>query len=63
MHGYTQMHIMLSKKGYGGKWIWETIQHYTETQNKVKKQLVVRKDMEVNEYERLSNITLRHKIK
>ena len=36
MHGYTQMHIMLSKKGYGGKWIWETIQHYTETQNKVK---------------------------
>jgi hypothetical protein len=63
MHGYTQMHIMLSKKGYVGKWIWETIQHYTETQNKVKKQLVVRKDMEVNEYERLSNITLRHKIK
>ena len=36
MHCYTQMHIMLSKKGYGGKWIWETIQHYTETQNKVK---------------------------
>ena len=27
-----------SKKGYGCKWTWETIQHYTWTQNKVKKQ-------------------------
>jgi len=38
-------------------------QHYTQTQIKVKKQLVVRKDMDVNEHERLSNITLRHKLK
>ena len=28
--------------------------------NKVKEQLVVRKDMDVNELERLSNFTLRH---
>ena len=40
-----------------------TIQHYTKTQIKVKEQLVVRKDMDVNEHERLSNITLRHKLK
>ena len=33
------------------------------TQIKVKKQLVVRKDMNVNKHERLSNITLRHKLK
>ena len=38
-------------------------QHYTQTQIKVKEQLVVRKDMDVNEHERLSNITLRHKLK
>ena len=30
---------------------------------KVKEQLVVRKDMDVNEHERVSNITLRHKLK
>jgi hypothetical protein len=29
--------------------------------NKVKERLVVRKYMDVNEHERLSNITLRHK--
>jgi hypothetical protein len=29
---------------------------------KVKEQLVVRKDMDVNEHERLSNITLGHKL-
>jgi hypothetical protein len=34
-----------------------------KTQIKVKEQLVVRKDMDVNEHERLSNITLRHKLK
>jgi len=50
-----------SKKGYGCKWIWETIQHYTRTQIQVKEQLEVRKDIDVNEHERLSNITLRHK--
>jgi len=32
-------------------------------QIKVKVQLVVRKNMDVNEHERLSNITLRHKFK
>jgi hypothetical protein len=37
-----------SKKGYGWKLTWETIQHYTETQLKEKEQLVVRKDMDVN---------------
>jgi hypothetical protein len=30
---------------------------------KVKEQPAVRKDMDVNEHERLSNITLRHKLK
>jgi len=42
---------------------YERLQHYTQTQIKVKKQLLVRKDMDVNEHERLSNITLRHKLK
>jgi hypothetical protein len=37
--------------------------HYTKTQIKVKEQLVVRKDMDVNEHERQSNITPRHKLK
>ena len=41
----------------------ETIQHYTYTQIKVEEQLVVSKDMNINEHERLSNITLRHKLK
>ena len=36
---------------------------YTQTQIKVKEQLVVRQDMDVNEHERLFNITLRHKLK
>jgi hypothetical protein len=48
-----------SKKGYGYKWTWETIQYYTKTNIKS----LVRKDMNVNEHERLSNITLRHKLK
>ena len=41
----------------------ETIQPYIQAQIKVKEQLVVRKDMDVNEHERLSNITVRHKLK
>ena len=49
-----------SKKGWGCKWTWGIIQHYTHTFIKVKEQLVVRKYMNVNEDERLSNITLRH---
>jgi len=52
-----------SKKGYGCQWTWETIHLYTSTQTKVKEQLVVRKDMDVNEHERLSNLTPRHKPK
>jgi hypothetical protein len=36
---------------------------HLDTQIKVKEQLVVRKDIDVNEHERLSNITLRHKLK
>ena len=32
-------------------------------QIKVKEQLVVRNDMDVNEHKRLSNITLRYKLK
>ena len=40
----------------------KTIQHYTRIQIQVKEQLVVKKDMDVNEYERLSNITRGHKI-
>ena len=38
-------------------------QLYTQTQIKVKEQLVERKDMDVNEHERQSNFTLRHKLK
>ena len=40
----------------------KSIQYYTQTQMKVKKQLV-RRDINVTEHERLSNITLRHKYK
>ena len=47
-----------SKKGYGCKWTWETIQHYTWTQIQVKEQLVVRKGIDVNGHERLYNVTL-----
>ena len=37
--------------------------HLDTKSSKVKEQLVVRKNMDVNEHERLSNITLRHKLK
>ena len=33
-------------------------QHYTQTQTKVKEQLVVRKDIDVNEHERLPTLQL-----
>ena len=36
---------------------------HLDTHIKVKEQLVIRKDMDVNEHERLSNITPRHKLK
>ena len=42
---------------------WETIQHYIQTQIEVKQQLVIRKNMDVYEHERLYNITLRHRLK
>jgi hypothetical protein len=61
-HKFKQRTVC-SKKEYGCKWTWETIQHYTRTQIQVKEQLVVRKDMDVNEHERLSNIILGHKFK
>jgi hypothetical protein len=57
---YSSKGTACSKKGYGCKWTWDTIQHYTYTYIKVKEQLVVRQDMDVNEHETLSNITLRH---
>ena len=41
----------------------ETIQHYTQTQIKVMEQLVVRKDIDTNEHEKLSNTTLHPDIK
>ena len=37
-----------------------TIQLYSAT---VKEQLAVRKDMDINEHEKLSNFALRHKLK
>ena len=52
-----------SKKEYGCDWIWKTIQHYTQTQIEVKQQLVVKKNMDVTKHERLSNITVRHRLK
>jgi hypothetical protein len=50
-------------KGYGCKGKREAIKLYTYIQIKVKEQLVVRKDLDVNEKERLSNMTLTHKLK
>jgi hypothetical protein len=52
-----------SKKGFRCKWKREAVKHYTYIQIKVKEQRVVRKDLDVNEKERLSNITHRHKLK
>ena len=71
MRDYTTLHsdtdwskgTTCSKKGCGCKWTWETIQHYTQTQIEVKEQLVVRQNMDVTKHERLSNITLRHRLK
>ena len=71
MRDYPTLHLdtnaskgtACSIKRYGCKWTWETIQQYNWTQIQVKEQLVVRKDMDVNEHERPSNITLGHKLK
>ena len=56
MRHYPTLHFNTNKS----KGTRETIQHYTQTQIKVKEQLVVvvRKDMDVNEHETLSNFTL-----
>ena len=59
MRDYTILHsntdwskgTACSKKEYGCDWTWETIQHYTQTH------------IEVEEHERLCNITRRHKQK
>ena len=59
MRDYTTLHSDTD----WSKGTWETIQHYTQTQIEVKEQPVVRKNMDVNEDERLSNITLRHRLK
>jgi phage-related minor tail protein len=59
MKDYTTLHAETD----WSKGTWETIQHYTQTQIEVKEQLVVRKDVDVNEHERLSNTTLRHRLK
>jgi hypothetical protein len=63
METNTSKATACSKKGYGCKWTWKTIQHYTRTHIQVKEQLVVRQDMDVNEHERLSNNILGHKFK
>jgi len=57
--------VYFSTKWYGFKWTWDTTLHLTKTQIKVKEQLAVRKDMDVNEHEIhvLPIITLRHKLK
>jgi hypothetical protein len=52
-----------NKKGYGCRWKWDTIEHFTKTQIRLKEQLVVRNDMGVDDHKTLSNITLRHKNK
>jgi hypothetical protein len=71
MRDYSTLHLdthyskgtACSKKWYEFKWTGETIQHYTWTHIKVKEQLVVRNDMNLNEQKRLFNITLRHTLK
>jgi uncharacterized membrane protein len=52
-----------STKGYWCRWTRVTIQHYTYIQNQVKEHFVVRKDIDVDEHEWLSNITLIYKLK
>ena len=60
---YWSKGTVCSKKEYGCNWTRVTVQHYTQTQIEVKQQLVVKKNMDVTEYERLYNITLRHRLK
>ena len=51
-----------SKTGCGGRETWGAIKYYTKTHIKVKENIVVRKHTDLNEHERLSNITLRYKL-
>jgi hypothetical protein len=62
LHLYTNYSkgTACSKKGYWCRWTWLTIRHYTYTQIIVKEQLVVRKDIDLDEHDWLFNITLRH---
>ena len=68
---YTTLHLdtnesketACSTTGNACKWTRETTQHYTWTQIKVKEHLVVRKAIDVNEHERLYNITLGYKLR
>jgi hypothetical protein len=59
MRDHPTLHLYTNSS----KGTWETLQQYTWTQIQVKEQLVVRKDIDVNEHERLSNITIGHKFK
>ena len=59
MKEYTTLH---SETDWS-KGTWETIQHYTQTQIEVTEQLIVRKNRDVNEHERLSNVTPSHILK
>jgi hypothetical protein len=52
-----------SKNRYGCKWGLRTIKHYISTKNKVKEQIVIGNDIDVNEQKTLSNGTLRKKLK
>ena len=65
LHLHTNESQRTACNTIGNAYIWtrKTTQHYTWTQIKVNEQVVVRKDMDVNEQERLPNITLRHKWK
>ena len=49
MKDYTTLH---SETDWS-KGTWETIQHYTQTQIEVTEHLVIRKNMDVYEHERL----------
>jgi hypothetical protein len=46
-----------------GSLSFTSISSNSTLRNKVKEQPIVRKDMDVNEHERLSNITIRNKLK
>jgi hypothetical protein len=52
-----------SKNRYGCKWGQRTIEHYISTEIKVKEQVVIANDIDVNEHKTLSNGTLRKKLK